>query len=170
VITNNNSDLILYGPGFFAANVPAGNEPGRVCYTRDGAFQVDREGFLVTASGHRVLGEGGPVNVGDDEFHVGPDGAVKVGERTVDRLLLVEFDNPGALRKEGNYYLLGEARERPAADTTVAQGSLESSNVNVVDEMTNLMSLMRIFEAGQKLIQVHDDLLNKAVNQVGSLR
>ncbi|MCL6635398.1 MAG: flagellar basal-body rod protein FlgF, partial [Peptococcaceae bacterium] len=169
--TGNSTDIMIKGPGFFAVNVPAEGDPERVCYTRNGAFKVDREGYLVTGEGYRVLGEAGAVQVGGEDFKVAPDGTVEAGGIQVDRLRLVEFDDPAALRKEaGGLFADPLGAARPAAATTVSQGFLEGSNVNVVDEMVDLVAVMRAYEANQRLVQAHDELLAKAANQVGSLR
>lgn len=168
--TGNSADIMFIGPGFLAVNAPAPGEPGRVCYTRKGALKVDREGYL-TAGGYRVQGQNGPVQVGKSDFKVAPDGAVEVDNKTVDRLKLTEFNDLTSLRKEGEgLYVDARGEGRQAASTKVRQGFLEGSNVNLVEEMVDLMAVMRIYEASQRLIQAHDELLAKAVNQVGSLR
>lgn len=166
------TDLVLRGPGFFTVNAPAAGDPGRVCYTRNGAFKVDQEGYLATGEGYRVLGEGGPIRVGDGGFTVAPDGTIESGGVEVDRLRLVEFADATGLRKEaGGLFVdaLGAGGGQPSS-TTVGQGYLERSNVNIIDEMVCLVSVTRSYEANQRLIQAYDEQLAKAVNQVGSLR
>lgn len=169
--TGNPTDIMIKGNGFFAVNAPEQGNPERVCYTRNGAFKVDREGYLTVNGGYRVLGEAGAVRVGGSEFKVAPDGTVEAGGVRVDRLRLVEFDDAGALRKEADgIFVDAQGAGRQANATTVSQGFLERANVNVVDEMVDLVSMMRTYEANQRLILSHDELLAKAVNQVGSLR
>jgi flagellar basal-body rod protein FlgG len=168
--TGNPDDIYLNGPGFFAVNAPAPGDPGRICYTRNGQFKVDGEGYLAL-NGYRVLGEAGEIQVGDAGFTVLPDGTVEAGGAQVDKLRLVEFTGVNGLRKEGDgFYTDSQGTGGQAAFTTVKQGFLERSNVNVIDEMSGLLSVMRTYETNQKLIQSHDELLSKAVNQVGSLR
>lgn len=170
--TGKATDIMLKGPGFFAVNAPAEGEPGRVCYTRNGAFKVDQEGYLYVGSGYRVLGQAGAIRVEDTEFNVAPDGTIESGGVAVDKLRLVEFDDVNVLRKEagGIYVDVEGTGGRQASLTAVDQGFLERSNVNVVDEMVGLVSVMRSYEANQRLIQVYDEQLAKTVNQVGSLR
>lgn len=169
--TGNSTDILLKGPGFFAVNVPAPGNPGRVCYTRNGAFKVDQEGYLVAYGGYRVLGETGEIKVGDAGFKVAPDGTVEAGNVQVDKLRLIEFNDVSGLRNESDgLFIDAQGVGRQANATTVGQGYLEKSNVNVIDEMAGLISVMRTYETNQRLIQAHDELLGKAVNQVGSLR
>ncbi len=171
--TGNKTDLFLKGPGFFAVNVPSQGDPGRVCYTRNGAFKIDQEGYLATVGGYRVLGENGEILLGNSElkFNVESDGSVMVDGVRVEKLQLVEFDNLDSLYKEADdIFVDGEGAAESASATTVMQGFLEGSNVNPVDELVNLIKVTRAYEANQRLIQSQDELLSKAVNQVGSLR
>lgn len=168
--TENPSDLSIIGPGFFSLSAPAGDNPDRVCYTRKGMFKVDPEGYL-TVNGYRVLGEAGAIQVGNGDFTVKPDGTVEAGGALVDKLKLVEFDDVAALRKESDGFFVNPGVEgRAAGESTVRQGFLEMSNVNTVDQMIDLAKVTRAYEANQRLIQSHDEILSKAVNQVGSLR
>jgi flagellar basal-body rod protein FlgF len=169
--TGKTTDVVIKGPGFFAVNAPVAGDPGRVCYTRNGAFRVDSEGYL-TAGGYRVLGEKGPIMVGDTGFKIARDGTVESGGEVLDRLQLVEFADANVLYKEegGIFVDVQGAGGGQAFLTTVGQGYLEMSNVNVVDEMVDLVSVVHVYEANQRLIQAHDEQLAKAVNQVGSLR
>ena len=169
--TGSPTDIMIKGPGFFAVSAPSREDPVRVCFTRNGEFKVDSEGYLVNSSGYRVLGEAGEIMVGGSEFTISPDGSIESDGTVLDRLRLAEFDDLGGLRKEADGIFIdvrGEAR--PASSTTVRQGYLEKSNVNVVDEMAALIGTVRTYEANQRLIQSHDELLAKAANQVGSLK
>jgi flagellar basal-body rod protein FlgF len=169
--TGNSTDIAIKGAGFFVVSAPTQEEPDRISYTRSGFFKVDQEGYLTLNERYRVLGEAGEIKVGSDKFTVSPDGSINVGGTVVDRLRLVEFDDLNSLSKEGEGLFTGiQGSERQAAATTVVQGKLEMSNVNVIDEMAQLISVMRAYEANQRLIQNYDEILSKAVNQVGSIR
>lgn len=168
--TGNPYDLMISGPGFFSLSVPSEGDPDRACYTRKGTFKVGPEGYLVV-NGYRVLGEAGAIKVGDEGFTVAPDGTVESGGVPVDKLRLVEFDDAAALRKETDGVFVNTAGAgRAANESTVRQGFLEMANVNAIDQMADLVSVTRAYEANQRLIQSHDELLAKAVNQIGSLR
>ncbi|OPX86140.1 MAG: Flagellar basal-body rod protein FlgG [Pelotomaculum sp. PtaB.Bin013] len=171
--TGNKTDIFLRGPGFFAVNAPAQGDPGRICYTRNGAFKIDENGYLATAGGYRVLGENGEILLGNSElkFDVTSDGSVMVDGVRVEKLQLAEFSNLNNLYKEADdLFVDREGAAETASNTTVKQGFLEGSNVNPVDEMVNLITVTRAYEANQRLIQSQDEMLSKAVNQVGSLR
>ncbi len=164
-------DLYLEGPGFLVVEAPTDEDPARVAYTKNGSLWVDAQGYLVTAGGRRLLGEDGPILVDSFDFKVSPEGYVEAGGQAVGRLLLAEFDRPEDLiREEGGLYIdvNGEARE--AAATRVKQGFLEMANVDPVEEIKDLLAAVRAYEAGQRLIQAHDELLEKAVNQLGSTK
>lgn len=178
--TGNHTDIMIDGPSFFAVSAPAPADPGRVCYTRNGAFKVDREGYLATTGGYRVLGEAGPIRVGEvgvnapPKFVVSSDGTIRTEDAVTElgRLQLFEFDDVNVLRKEteGLFFETQPGSARPATAPGVRQGFLEKANVNVVEEMVDLITVMRAYETGQRLIQAQDELLAKSVNQVGSLR
>jgi len=160
--TQNTLDLAIGGNGFFAVQTPNG-----VRYTRNGAFTTDAQGFLTTAQGDRVLGKNGqPLNLsGGEKVSIARNGDVHVGNRLVGTVGVIALQ-PNSLRKEGDNYLTGTV-DPTAKVGMVAQGALESSNVNTVKEMVSLIENMREFEADQKMIRAIDDTLGGAVNQVG---
>lgn len=169
--TGVSTDIAIKGPGFFVVSAPTQEEPEKICYTRNGSFKLDLEGYLTLNGMYRVLGEAGEIGVGSDKFTVSPDGSIEVDGTVVDRLRLAEFDDLNSLIKEGECLYTGApGSERQADATTVIQGRLEMSNVNVIDQMAQLISVMRAYEANQRIIQSYDEILSKAVNQVGSIR
>ncbi len=173
VNTDNYFDLAINNSSsaFFTVEVIDGNGEAREFYTRDGAFTVDQEGFLATKDGHRVLGVNGPIMIGEGKFTVREDGTIYKDDKYVGRLLIRDFTDTTTLRKYGNNLLVRteETQERPF-EGTVMQGYLEQSNVNVIREMVDMITVMRSYEANQKIIQAHDNTLGKAVNDVGSIR
>ncbi|TEB11138.1 flagellar hook-basal body protein [Pelotomaculum propionicicum] len=169
--TGNDTDIMINGPGFFTVQSVQPGEPERIFYTRNGSFRVDQEGYLTDAVGNRILGEVGQINVGSAKFKVSSDGKMEVDGTVVDTLRLIEFDDPGSLTKEGEgLFTAPPGGGRQAASTTVSQGFLEMSNVNVTDEMINLVSAMRTYEANQRVIQTFDEILSKSANQVGTIK
>ena len=155
-------DLAVEGDGWFGVQTKQG-----VRYTRNGAFTTDAQGFLTTAQGDRVLGKNGqPLNLsGGEKVSIARNGDVHVGNRLVGTVGVIALQ-PNSLRKEGDNYLTGTV-DPTAKVGMVAQGALESSNVNTVKEMVSLIENMREFEADQKMIRAIDDTLGGAVNQVG---
>lgn len=169
--TGNPTDIAIRGPGFFVVSDSTQEEPDQVYFTRTGLFKVDQEGFLTLNGRYRVLGEAGEIRVGSDKFTIAPDGTIDTGGTVVDKLRLVEFDDLNILSKSGEGLFTGpRGSEKQAAATTVVQGRLETSNVNIIDEMAQLITVMRAYEANQRIIQNYDEILNKAVNQIGSIR
>ena len=160
--TQNTLDLAIGGNGFFAVQTAQG-----VRYTRNGAFTTDAAGFLVTAQGDKVLGTNGqPLDLsGGGRVSIARTGEVHVGSRLAGTVAVVAL-NRDSLRKQGDNYLTGTV-DGAAKVGAIAQGALETSNVNTVSEMVALIENMREFEADQKVIRALDDTLGGAVNQVG---
>lgn len=158
--TGNPLDLALVGDGHFAVDTPAGRR-----YTRDGAFSVAADGRLVSAQGHAVVGEGGPIRLEQGTpVKIAADGTV-TQDGTVRGRLLITALAPGSLTSEGGNLVTGTAAG--AGTARVRQGHLEGSGVNVVTEMVELIRTMRAFEANQKVVQSHDEALQASVNRVG---
>jgi flagellar basal-body rod protein FlgG len=158
------TDLALSGDGFFTV---AGTG-GQRLYTRDGSFTVDPGGYLATATGQQVLGTSGPIPVDGTGFTVNAQGQVKVGNNTYN-LALTSFSQPGLLRKAGNnlYTAPTAAGAGPAAGTTVTQGYLEGSNVDLIKEMVDIIDAERTFESLQKVIQAQDGVMKQSA-QLGN--
>jgi flagellar basal-body rod protein FlgG len=160
--TQNTLDLAIGGNGFFAVQTGQG-----VSYTRNGAFTTDANGFLITAQGDKVLGKDGqPLDLsGAGRISIARTGEIHVGNRLAGTVAVIALA-PDSLRKQGANYLSGTV-DANAKVGAVAQGALETSNVNTVSEMVALIENMREFEADQKVIRALDDTLGGAVNQVG---
>jgi flagellar basal-body rod protein FlgG len=160
--TDGRLDVALGGEGFFAVLTPQGER-----YTRDGSFKLGLEGILETREGYPVLGEQGIIRLEDDRIRLTDEGVLLAGEdqEPVDRLRVVRFDNERYLRKQGGNLwadtdISGPARvagdeERPR----VLQGFLETSNVNVVNEMVQMIEVNRAYEANQKTVQAGDSMM-----------
>ncbi|MDR1617798.1 MAG: flagellar basal-body rod protein FlgF [Treponema sp.] len=185
--TQSDFDLALDGEGFFAVATPRGER-----YTRNGSFQLGKEGYLETKEGFPVLGEKGPLRVTANNFKVDKDGRVWINaayaddpnlpvsregnlwEETalLDTLRIVDFDLDRYLEKQGSSLYresetsgppeVVEAGRRPK----VVQGFTEASNVNPVTEMVEMIEVNRAYEANQKSIQTGDSMLGTLINQV----
>ncbi len=168
--TGNKLNFAIKGNGMFVIQTPRG-----IRYTRDGSFNVDSEGMMVTDKGEPVLGQRGEIIIDGDELHVDEAGRVFVDNYEIDTLRIALFDKNSPLRKEGDnlFYTLDSA-PLPEDDyvefTGIMQGFLEQSNVNVVHEMVDMISAYRAYEASQKAVQAHDQTLEKAVNDVGNMQ
>jgi len=156
---------------FFTIGTIDANGDMNQYYTRDGDFSLDAGKRLVTRDGRLVLGENGPIMLTGEKISVQPDGTVIQDGQTVDRLLIKEFTDTKTLRKFGDNLIqtTGDTQEQ-AFSGTVAQGFLEQSNVNIVKEMVDMISVMRAYEANQKMLQAQDGTLDKVVNEVGAVK
>lgn len=165
--TDRNCDLAISGDGFFAVQTPQGER-----YTRAGNFEVDSQGYLVTSDGYSVLGGNGPIKVGSEDFSVDSEGNVTAGGSRAGTLRIVSFADTGALRKQGDnlYYANGGGTPAAAKGYRILQGYQESSNVDIADEMVDMMTIYRAYEANQKVLSMTDETLGLAVNNLGSLR
>ncbi|GAE28498.1 flagellar basal-body rod protein FlgF [Halalkalibacter wakoensis JCM 9140] len=154
------------------------NENGEIRYSRNGNLTVDGQGFLTSAVGHYVLDTAGqPVQVGNEEFRVNPQGVIFTQDGAqVAQLNVVYAEDPMQLVKEGDGLLRFEGEgELPTAIGNGAiayqlqQGFLERSNVDAQATMTEMMNAYRSFEANQRVLQAYDQSLEKAVNEVGRI-
>ncbi len=160
VLTQRPLDFAVNGKGFFVVETPRG-----VAYTRQGSFSLSAEGVLVTEEGYPVMGENGPMEMGpnahlDDRGEIVEEGAI------LNRLAIVEL-SPADIVKQGEslYRLTELGEERPAEQATAVQGYLESSNVNAVSEMVNMIAGLRSYEANQKALLAQDETLGQLIAQ-----
>lgn len=140
-------------------------------YTKNGAFFINEDNVLVTSEGHQVMGENGFITLFGESFEILPDGTIYNDEQVIDRLKISEFNGSDNLMKDNTG--LYEKDEDAAVlnfTGTIKQGYIERSNANVIREMMDMMSVLRSYEANQKMIHIQDQTLEKAVNEVGSTR
>jgi flagellar basal-body rod protein FlgG len=162
--TGSPTHFALDGDGYFAVQTPSG-----VACTRNGAFTLDSEGYLVTTSGDKVLGQSGPVQLaGKGEIKVSERGVLTQNGQDMDTLQVVRFAPTAPLGKTGDgLWRMDPSSTTIATDVRVRQGSLEASNVNPIEEMVSMIAGLRTYEASQKSIQAQDETLDKLVNEVG---
>jgi flagellar basal-body rod protein FlgF len=164
-------DFAIEGKGFFEVATPSG-----VKLTRNGAFKIDSEGRLVNSEGFQVLksGTGDPaqrgIQLSGKNVTVGYGGEVFDGDNQVGKLSVVTVDNNDALQKVGSS-LYGikpnfNMTAKPADEFKMHQGFLEMSNVNIVNEMTDMIEASRTFESSRNAIKAFDQMDEKLVNVV----
>jgi flagellar basal-body rod protein FlgF len=161
--TGNTSDFAIQGRGFFV--VRAGNE---TLYTRRGQFTRDADGHLVTADGAVLQSNGGDVTVGTGTMSVLADGTVMQDGQPGDRIAVADFADTKALEPAQNG--LFKAHSGAALDMAapqIRQGMVETSNVSTAEEMVTMMAALRSAESGQKMVQVYDDLMGRAITSFG---
>jgi flagellar basal body rod protein FlgG len=165
--TGRDLDFALEGNGFFVVDTPAGPR-----YTRNGHFSRASDGTLTTEDGAPVQGTNGPIRLGAGEVAVDPDGTIRTGGTVAGKLKVVTFDNPAGLAAESGAKLRAvSASPRDVEQASVRGGSLEQSNVSLVDRVAELTGVTRSFEALQKAMSLMmNDIDGRAIDQLGRLR
>ena len=166
--TDNPLDFAIEGDGFFVVEGPNGP-----LYTRNGHFVMNDSRELLTANGLPVLGENGPIVLPEGEFSVNHRGEIlNQDNELINRFLVARFEGPqAALMKVGNslFSQRGNAPDPEMVEAPVRQGYLESANVNIVEQMVEMIMVLRDFAHNQKTIQAQDDTLRRAVNDLGRI-
>ena len=159
-------NVALQGEGYFVVDTAQGQ-----MLTRRGDFHVDESGVLSAYTGDPVLGAEGALHVPDGTLQIAPDGTVTVGTATIGHLRVVQPESGTALTESSNGLLTLPAGQEPTDATAmqVHQGFLETSNVQPVTEMMHLMESIRHFESGQRYVRAYDDMLDKAINDLGQI-
>lgn len=171
--TNNPLDVAIQGRGFFVVETPNGMR-----YTRDGHFDLNSNGLLVTSDGYPVIGKEGRIQFPEREkltqvkFLIDDSGEIIVDEKTVAKIHIVDFPDTSKLSKEGKKLFSSKVNpvtiEPTESLSVVRQGYLEASNVDGIAEMVAMIEMTRSFESNQKAIQTQDETLQKAI-EVGKL-
>jgi flagellar basal-body rod protein FlgG len=168
--TSNSKDIAVKGEGFFQVQLP----DGTTAYTRDGSFQVDQNGQLVTSSGYQVI-PAITVPANALSMTVGRDGIVSVttqgqtAAQQVGQLTLSTFINNSGLESLGeNLYQETQSSGAPTESTPglngaglLYQGYVETSNVNVAEELVNMIQTQRAYEINSKAVSTSDEMLQK---------
>ena len=171
--TGNTFDLALDGRGFFAISFTNKDGVEMTKYTRDGSFTMDSEGMLRTKDGDFVLNDSGStITMPTDAAEILIDdlGRIYADGEFIDQIGITDFEDYNYLKKYGeNMYTLVDGGVEQPAEARTLQGYLEMSNINVVSEMVEMISITRAYEANQKAIQTADSMLDKSVNSIGTV-
>ena len=181
-ITDEKSNLAIGGDGFFAIAYTDKQGNISVKYTRDGEFTVDSQGYFRTANGDYLLDMNGATSGQISEanyvrvdplqtYTVDELGNIWQNNTIVDTVGVVDVNDTDYLSKYGEnlYDLVNGGTVTRGTNFQIEQGTLETSNVNVVDEMVSMITIQRAYEAGQKVIQAEDETLEMATSQVGKV-
>ena len=163
--TGNNLDFAISGSGFFKVLTPHGE-----MYTRNGNFTLNNNTEIVTAEGYFLAGRYGSILTEGANFQLSDSGHIIVNGENIDQLEVVNIENIQDLRKHGGgYFEIEENAELQLVEFTgsIKQGALESSNVSTIKEMVELISIHRTFESNQRVVRAYDEILQKAVNDIG---
>ncbi len=167
--TGNETDFAVQGRGFFKIQL----EKGQVGYTRDGEFHLNAERTLVNKAGRPVLGVDGPIIFKPEggQISVSADGTLVQGDAAVGKLPIYDFKDTDKLRRMGDGLLNAEdekVQPQLLEKGELVNGVLEMSNVQPLQEMVNMITVSRAYEANQKVIISGNDLLEKAIQSLGA--
>ena len=165
--TGNPLDVALSGDGFFVITTARGER-----YTRQGSFSLDAQGYLVTARGDRVQGDGGDVSIGEHDIRIGDDGSIFADNQPVGRLKVVGFGEKPALVPEGDaLFAPATPQVTPTtlegAQVQVAQAHLEGANVNAVAGLEELIEVSRGYESYMNALRRLDEIVGRSIKVVG---
>lgn len=170
VTTGNNLDIAIIGEGFLNVEHPSTNES---FYSRNGRLSVSHDGFLVLPSGHRVLNDQGqPISIGTEDLalRIAEDGTIASSQGVVGQIALFTFENEGLMRKVGDGLYTSDENPAEAANSTVQSGTLEGSNVNSIQEMTNMISVMRSYQSTSRMVDKYQDMRMRGIERLGRVQ
>lgn len=163
-VTQSSTQLAILGEGFFEVETAQG-----LAYTRDGDFHVDAQGRLVNENGDLAQGQSGDIEVGSGKVEIGASGEVRVDGETKDRLRVVTGEGIQQ-RLGGNLVTWADTdsiRALEPEQVRIQAGALESSNVNMLSSMVDMLAATRLYEANQQALQSQDETVKQAVSQIG---
>lgn len=160
-------DLAIHGQGYFVVQTANGT-----LYTRNGHFTLDASGRIVDGDGDPVQGQGGDISVSanDGDISIAPDGTVSGLNGQIGQLSIVDFADDRALVKQGDSMYSTTQTAQTATDATVQQGAIEGSNVQPVIEMSNMIEVMRSYQATMNLAQSQSDLIRQAIDKLATVQ
>ena len=159
-------DLALGAPGYFEVTTPDGP-----AYTRTGQFRLDARGRMVNALGYPVMGVSGEIVLSTPNPVIEPNGQIRENNRQIAQLKIVQFEEPSSVERLGDGLVTSGGAARTVADSEVLlrQGFVENTNVNSMQEMVELIQVMRHFESMQRMAQGYDDMLGSSIRKLGDL-
>ncbi|WP_420348818.1 flagellar basal-body rod protein FlgF [Pelagibius sp.] len=165
--TENPLDTAISGDAYYEVETPLGPR-----YTRNGSFRLNAEGEMVTATGDKVLGEGGnPLVLPPNSSNVSitRDGTVSTDEGPVGKIRLVRFEDQQSLVKLANGFYDANGQEALAAeDAEVVQGMIEGSNVAGIVELTKMMQTVRSYSSTGRMVNDEHERMRRAIQALGS--
>lgn len=158
------TDFAIMGSGFFSID-----NNGNTVYTRDGSFNIDSEGYLTLEGVGRVQGEYGDIYLGTDKFNVNEDGSIIVDGEEVDKVALYDFLDYNNLSKSGEGMFAAKEVPNLVEYPKILNKTIERSNVNVTEEMTDLISSQRALQTASQALKIYDLVQEKAVSEIGRI-
>ncbi len=164
--TGRELDVSIGQGGWMVVDAPQGER-----FTRNGQLKLTGDGTLVTSEGYPVLGESGEITFGPGEtgIVIGKDGTISTSQGTKDKLRIVEFKEPQAMSKQGNSLYNSQETPVDGENITVTQGAFETSNVQPMKQMTQMIETVRAYSSVSKMVEAVDETRGKAIQQLGRL-
>ena len=165
--TGGETDVAIDGDGFFVVEGASGTR-----YTRNGAFQIDSQGRLVTSGGARVLSTSGPIQFAPTEsgITIAADGTIASSEGVRGKLRVARFENLQDLAKDGDSSFRTDATPGEVTSRTrVIQGAIEKSNVRPIMEMSRLVEVTRAYESVTSMLSKQDDMRRSAIERLAEV-
>lgn len=165
--TGNPLDAAIVGEGYFTVSLPN----GQTAYTRNGHFELNANGDLVTTDGAKVLDSNGrPISIASDERNVRieGDGSIHAQSSEIAALGLVKFADDNALTRLGDtLYAGGMPQKLGAGDIKIVGGALEGSNVQPIVETTRMIDVLRTYQATTKIMDSYEDMRRRGIERLG---
>lgn len=164
-VTENDFDIAINGPGFFAVDDGDG-----VMYTRNGSLSLSPDNQLITRQGDAVLDEdGGPIVIPQDgrKIQISNDGTISLNGEITAKIKLFEFDNTQSLKKKGNSKFETDQEPKTAENSQILQGSLETANVTAVKELVRMVDIQRSYESIGKFLEKEAERQKSTVRRLG---
>ncbi len=162
--TERNLDFAIQGEGFFAVQ----GQNGTV-YTRNGSFNVDDQGYLILKGQGRVLGNNGPIHIGTDNFTADSQGNLSVNGNVTDKIAVYNFADYNNLKTTGEGMFTAAGGAALMQNPNILWKSIEGSNVDSAQEMTNAISAQRNLQTCSQAIKMYDQVLARAVTDIGKI-
>jgi len=164
--TGNPLDVMIEGQGYLSVEAPDGS----TAYTRAGQLKMLPSGELATSSGNRILGEGGkPIVIpaeAANQVTVGKDGTINGPGGPFGRITVTQFDEAGVDPRGDGLFDGTGGRELPSGETHLQTGGLEGSNVNAIQETTDMVEILRAYQTSQNLSQSMNDMRKSAIDKL----
>jgi flagellar basal-body rod protein FlgF len=162
--TGNELDVAIAGDGWLVVSTPGGDR-----YTRNGQLKISADGVLVTNEGYPVQGEGGQIAFAAEEkdIVIGKDGTISSSAGMKGRLQVVDFTSPQAMKKRGDSLYTSDETPQPARNAKIIQGSYENSNVQPMQELTQMIETVRAYESVTRMLTATDETRGQAIQQLG---
>lgn len=161
--TGRTLDFAIQGEGFFAVQTDNG-----MVYTRNGSLNIDSDGYLSLNGVGHVMGTNGPIKLGTDDITADSSGKIYVDNKQVNQLAIYNFNNYANLENMGQG-TFNAANPILQADANLIWQSVENSNVDAAEEMTNMISAQRELQSCSQAMKMYDTIMGKAATEIGKL-